>query len=317
MMTLRRILPLAMLVPWILTASESAATPVARGIPPVPGSEMLASANVVEEPFSPTPRPNLDSGFYGKLYGRYKGQVLDAVKAGDKDKVARLTDQFNQSIGGRLLFVAVMRTVPGEDQLVLVRKSLSGRDYLDVRINYADNADPHVTKLTRDGRTRMLIETGGRKGGPYADNLYLTLLMDPLVLGSPAPAPANEDDLALYHRYLKLVREAGKAGNKDEVARLTYQFNESIGGRLLQIYVTRIVPGEKSLPLIGRSFTVRELAASKINFAKREDVHVTQHTHDGRSHVRIESGGLPDGRYADDLYVHMYLEPRAEQPAAK
>ena len=48
---------------------------------------------------------------YRALHDRYKALILAAAKAGNKDEISRLSDQFDASIGGKLLFVQVVPRV--------------------------------------------------------------------------------------------------------------------------------------------------------------------------------------------------------------
>jgi hypothetical protein len=58
-----------------------------------------------------------DGDSYRGLYERYKAQILAAAKADNKDEVARLTDEFNELIAGRLLYLRVSRVDPVEFEI--------------------------------------------------------------------------------------------------------------------------------------------------------------------------------------------------------
>ena len=56
------------------------------------------------------PEPRQDAARYRTLYARYKGLIADAARSGDEAQVLKITEQFNDSIGGKLIYAGVFRS---------------------------------------------------------------------------------------------------------------------------------------------------------------------------------------------------------------
>jgi hypothetical protein len=136
---------------------------------------------------------------YRALYANFKAQILHAVKAGNKDEVAKVTDKFNQSLRGRLLYVRVTRIddyvrvattdAPGK-MTTLINKPFGDRQIALPNLHYAYSPKPHVTRQTDEGRTYILVETNRLEGGRYADDVFITMAIDTRDPGAWPKGPA-------------------------------------------------------------------------------------------------------------------------------
>ena len=122
---------------------------------------------------------------YRTLHDRYKTIILAAATAGNEDEVARLTDKFNESIGGRLAYVQVTpRKGPIEQHRMLFSKFYGGRKISFGKINHAPAIKPHVwrTKSETNGEEHefVSVETNrtinlGLIEPPWPDDLQVRL----------------------------------------------------------------------------------------------------------------------------------------------
>ncbi|KPJ73159.1 MAG: hypothetical protein AMS14_06705, partial [Planctomycetes bacterium DG_20] len=173
----------AMPQPWLIWAAlekilAASAGDVAPQTRPAPGP--AAAAKVVDE------------DFYRGLYARYKAYILAAVKAGDKDKVARLTEAFNASISGRLLYVRVSRTDVPDKIISLLNKPFGRRRVSLPNIHYAFSARPHVTRQEDSAGAYVLVETNDLGGGKYPDDVFITMALEPAPPGDRAVKALEE-----------------------------------------------------------------------------------------------------------------------------
>jgi len=124
---------------------------------------------------------------YRALFAHFQAQILGAVKAGNKDELAKLTDDFNQAQRGRLLQMRVTRIddyvrtgatdAPGKTT-ILINKPFGDRRIALPNIHYAASTKQHVTRQTEVGRTYILVESNRLEGGRYADNVSITMAID-------------------------------------------------------------------------------------------------------------------------------------------
>ena len=137
---------------------------------------------------------------YRAVFEKYKAQILNAVKAGNTDEVAKVTDKFNESLAGKLLYMRVTRIddyvrvaasdAPGKTT-TLINKPFGDRRIVLPNIHHAFSPKPHVTRQTDDGRTYILIETNRLEGGKYADDVFITMAIDTRDAGAwPKGPPA-------------------------------------------------------------------------------------------------------------------------------
>lgn len=179
---------------------------------------------------------------YRAVFEEYKAQILNAVKAGNTEEVAKVTDKFNESLAGKLLYMRVTRIddyvrvaatdTPGK-MTTLINKPFGDRRIGLPNIHYAFSPKPHVTRQTDDGRTYILIETNRLEGGRYADDVFITMALEPAPPATqPAAVPGDMADastsitaseVADYHRRLTgedLPDEALKKHYTDQAMRL-------------------------------------------------------------------------------------------------
>jgi HEAT repeat protein len=123
------------------------------------------------------------------------------------------------------------------------------------------------------------------------------------------PADGNEPYRQLYSRYKEMILKAAKAGDGNEVARLTSTFSETVGGKLLYVCVQRLKPGEKDKweMLLERHFSDKRMKRATINDPTLGLPQV--HFVDGV--ILILPAKLGGGRYEDDVYITMEVEPFA------
>lgn len=126
--------------------------------------------------------------FYRSLHDRYKSLVAKAAMSGEKDEVARLTDQFNKSIGGRLAYVQVTpRKGPIEKHEVLFSRFYADEKITFGKISHRPATRPHVwrTTTTNDATEFVFIETNrtinlGLVEPPWPDDLQIQLVVAPM-----------------------------------------------------------------------------------------------------------------------------------------
>ena len=123
----------------------------AKGMPPTtaPATQETAA------------RTGDDDDDYRFLYSTYKAMILTAASNGDGDEVARLTEKFNESIGGRLLFVTVRRIDAGKYQTVM-SKGFAPRYYRPaISYNHGDKLyvtrHPKSVVVGNNGDGRLVI----------------------------------------------------------------------------------------------------------------------------------------------------------------
>ncbi len=84
-------------------------------------------------------------------------------------------------------------------------------------------------------------------------------------------AVGDDDYRALHDRYKALILAAAKAGKTDEIAKLSDEFNASIGGKLLFVQVTsRIGPIADHKTVFSKFFDAqRKISPGKLHFRRR------------------------------------------------
>jgi beta-lactamase regulating signal transducer with metallopeptidase domain/WD40 repeat protein len=143
-----------------------------------------------------------DDDDYRRLHDRYRALILAAAKASKKDEVAKLTDKFNESIGGKLLSVqVVLRVGLIADHTTLFSKFFdTERNIGIVKPNFATSDKPIVWQ-NHDGQGVVLIATNPLGENKWPDDLQVTLVMDnvakkdiqeppPIDVKAGAPVPA-------------------------------------------------------------------------------------------------------------------------------
>jgi hypothetical protein len=110
---------------------------------------------------------------------RYKNTILKAVRAGDSAEIARLTTKFNETIGGKCVYVRVQRPKPGESDKweMLLDKYFSDKRPKLPAVNYPALGKPHVSFW--DGFVLILPARLG--GGKYEDDVYITMAVEPII----------------------------------------------------------------------------------------------------------------------------------------
>ena len=128
---------------------------------------------------------------YRALHDRYKAKILAAARAGNKQEVLTLTNTFNESIGGKLLFVqVVLRTGSIVEHHTLLSKFLGSRVISIGKINYAFSAKPHVTRNANE-EGFVLVATNRLEGQKWPDDLQITLAMENLTKSEIQKATAE------------------------------------------------------------------------------------------------------------------------------
>jgi hypothetical protein len=121
----------------------------------------------------------------------------------------------------------------------------------------------------------------------------------------PALRAAEE----VYRQYRGTILKAAKAGDAKEVEKLTDTFNASIGGRLGLVLVSRSTPGEAVVTLINRQLGPTPIRAWAIKYGDNAEPHVTDITDGDRKLIQMQTGGLRDDRWPDDINILMVVEP--------
>jgi beta-lactamase regulating signal transducer with metallopeptidase domain len=169
---------------WTLGAND-ALPEVIGSLPGAPAASEEAKLRPAEAPATrPATQPgaaaagaaaaNSDAA-YRAIYERYKGLVLAAARADDKDQVRRITEDF-ASLDGRLIYVRLTRIDPGPKYAKLIQTFLVGRAFAVPAIDYADHSAVHVTHC-KDNGGYVLIETNRQRDGSYADDVYIVLVL--------------------------------------------------------------------------------------------------------------------------------------------
>ncbi len=152
------------------------------------------AADVAQQQISPvavnaTPEGNDEP--YRELHRRYRTEIRAAAKAGNKEEIRKLTERFNESINGKLLFLAVTRIEPDGAYTTLLSSTFNAWDGPAAKIHHGDNNDPHITREKANGQEYVRIEAGAGTNSRFADSLYIIFGMRPLPAGrQPEPAKA-------------------------------------------------------------------------------------------------------------------------------
>lgn len=142
---------------------------------------------------------------------------------------------------------------------------------------------------------------------------------------STQPADNEEPYRQLYARYKETILKAVRAGDADEVAKLTAKFNETIGGRLLHVRVQKLKPGERDKwdMLLNKWFSDKQLIIPAIKYAT---VGPRPHVSFEKDFILIETAhllgpkddrGFSTARYEDDVYITMAVKPAAGTAATQ
>lgn len=296
---------------------------------------------------SPATGPADQEEPYRRLYGRYKDAVLKAVKAGDADEVARLTERFNESIGGKLLYVRVQRLAPGEAKPgeqprwdMLLDRHFSAKKLALPKVNYPGRI---VGVYFDEGFVLLLPAKLG--GGRLEDDVYITMAVHPTVATQPVTEPStqasqpawNRSDSGLESRIEVKPFADGKGGraiafallvrnrtDKDiKVGGFLYNGVTTIDGQALAMYPQPILDPaamEKMLPVIkagwsgefGRWYCpLDELFTGALTLQGRDDAGKTikPELKPGRHTVSYELGPIQTGT------VEFTVPPAATGPA--
>lgn len=126
----------------------------------------------------------------------------------------------------------------------------------------------------------------------------------------------------LYARYKASILADAKAGDTAAVTKTTAAFNESIGGKLLFTYITRIDGDDKSTQVLSLN-DKRALGIPAINYGRYEPVHVTpvQDRTPQNDFILLETSEQPPAvpytpggppyvtHYDDNIYITIGLLP--------
>ena len=115
-----------------------------RSYPPVDGEVLSWEFTGAAQDRTSATRLADGNDAYRGLYTTYKALILKAAQDGNAAEVGRLTDQFNESIGGCLLYALVQKIEPGGKFTVLLTKAFSP-DYITPLISYVAGDEVHVT----------------------------------------------------------------------------------------------------------------------------------------------------------------------------
>ncbi|NQT38692.1 MAG: biotin/lipoyl-binding protein, partial [Planctomycetes bacterium] len=171
----------------------------------------IAVAQTNPSAIAPAAQPAADSATqpgdrsepYRQLYARYKQMILKAVRAGDADEVAKLTSKFNETLGGKLLYVRVQKLKPGEQEQweMLLSKFFTEKQWKLPIINYPMVGQPHVSFW--DGYILILPTKLG--GGRYEDNVYIEMAVEPAT--APLAAQPVADSATMVAEALQRIHK--------------------------------------------------------------------------------------------------------------
>jgi beta-lactamase regulating signal transducer with metallopeptidase domain/HEAT repeat protein len=171
-----------------------------------------------------------DKKLYLGLYEQFRTRLMPAVQKGDKDELARLAAEFNNSIGRRLLLARVSQ-VASDGKVTTLLNQVLGRPLSQmVMIDYATSDAPHVTRVKDPGGDYVMIETNRLAGGKYLDGVYITLVLEPSAAAVEKPAPAAKaEDLAWGEAVGGLsLRLSPRNGNRPFHAGETITFDRQV-----------------------------------------------------------------------------------------
>ena len=147
--------------------------------------------------------------------------ILAAARAGKKDDVAELTDKFNASIGGKLLFVQVtLRVGPIEEHEPMISKFFDPQRQIGIgKLGLATSAKPIVSQ-NHDGQGVVLIATNPLGGNKWPDDLQVTLVMDDIAKkdfrnGKPPAEPKWSDTKNGLRTRITAEKQTFPAGASD------------------------------------------------------------------------------------------------------
>jgi|GEM_PF-5544908 len=134
-----------------------------------------------------------------------------------------------------------------------------------------------------------------------------------------AGGPPSDDDYRSYHdRFRSLILAAAKASRKKEVEELTEKFNDSLGGKLLYVQVTRRMGPPAQHEVVFSKFLdpSRKIAIGKIHFAI-SDRPIVSRDHEDQEMVLVTTNPLGENRWPEDLQVTLAIdEASASRTAA-
>jgi hypothetical protein len=126
---------------------------------------------------------------YRLLHDRYRSLILVAARAGKKDDVARLTDKFNELIGGKLLFAQVTLPIgPGGHEPMFTRRFDPQRRVNIGKLGYRISGKPLVIDR-KEGF--VLIATNPLGENKWPDDLQVTLAIDNAAKEASRKPPAE------------------------------------------------------------------------------------------------------------------------------
>ena len=118
---------------------------------------------------------------YRLLHDRYKALILPALLVGRINELPKLTDQFNKSIGDKLLLVQVVsRAGDITEHKTVFHKRFTKRRISISRANYAVSTRPHVRQNVH-GEGWVLVVSNPLSGRRWPDDLQITLGIDRLL----------------------------------------------------------------------------------------------------------------------------------------
>ena len=128
---------------------------------------------------------SVSDNFYRVLHDRYKRLVHKTSMAGKKDEIARLTTEFNQSIGGRLAYTKVTpRKGPIEQHQVLFSKFYVDKKLTFGKVSHRPDTKPYVWRSSAVSRANefVFVETNrtinlGLIEPPWPDDLQVQLVV--------------------------------------------------------------------------------------------------------------------------------------------
>ena len=162
----RGIAPLLAATAWFLTQSTHGSTPNGERRRPPSAAERSEDQS------------------YRAWVLKLRAQVLDTRAAGNNGDLAKIADQLNRSLDGKLLYLRITHVdeythsggvdVPAKTT-VLIDRALSVWRVPIPKSRDTRGTELHVARKTQDGRDYILIESGRLTSGRYADDLSITI----------------------------------------------------------------------------------------------------------------------------------------------
>ena len=104
--------------------------------------------------------------------------IGDGDTAENEQQLSELTDEFNAAIGGKLIYVQVVRrTGPIADHRTVLSKFFGDRNISPGKIHLTASTKPHVAQ-NANGEGHVLIATSPLESQEWPNDLQITLLME-------------------------------------------------------------------------------------------------------------------------------------------